>query len=138
MSLPRATLVLSGLAFAAFGLYFLYDPAQVLRLLGVASPSDAVVRAELSALYGGLELGLGVFFLLAAVRGRWVVPALALQICAFGGLALGRGTGMVTAGVTSPPLPLLLAIELLMLALGAIALRRARVLMSRNAGRTYF
>lgn len=137
MSLPRISLNVAGLVLLGFGAYFLYEPAQVARLLGVPAPPPEL-RAELAAVYGGLQLGLGAFFLVAARRGRWVLPGLAAQICAFLGLAIGRGLGMLTQGARTPLLVYLLALELGGALLGLLGFRRARQLMATNATRTYW
>ncbi len=137
MSLPRLSLVLAGLVFAGLGAYFLLQPGQVVRLLGLPNP-PAVLRAELTAVYGGLQLGLGVFFLVAASRGRWVLPALAAQAFVFAGLAFGRIVGAIAQGESGRYFPVLLPVELVGLLLGLLGYRRARHLMATNAARAYW
>jgi hypothetical protein len=137
VSLPRIALLGGGLAFLGFGAYFLVQPGQVVRLLGLPTPPP-ILRAELAAVYGGLEVGVGVFLLLAAARGRWVVPGLGAQICVFGGLLLGRLAGRFMAGDGGPWFLPLLLLEAAGLALGIAGLRRARTLMQSNASRTYW
>lgn len=133
-SLPRVSLLVSGLLFAGLGGYFLFDPSQVSRLLGLPTPA-AALRAELSAVYGGLQLGLGIFFLVSAARARWVRAALAAQIAVFAGLAAGRVLGLITQGVRSGLLLLLLVLELAGLLLGLAAFHRAKRLMLEYAAR---
>ncbi|MGE0440238.1 MAG: DUF4345 family protein [Gemmatimonadales bacterium] len=98
MRLPRLVLALSGLVFLCLGLAFLLFPEQLAGRVDLAAGS-AVGVVELQAISGGLEFGLGTFLLVAAFRVRWVRAALGAQVAGFGGLALGRSIGMLTAGI---------------------------------------
>ena len=60
-------LVLAGLGFLGFGLWLVVDPAGGLATVDIAATSPAGL-IELRGFYGGLELGLGVFFLMCAAR----------------------------------------------------------------------
>jgi hypothetical protein len=113
------------------GIAFLYDPVQLTRLLA-APRGPATLQAEIQAMYGGLELGIGVFFLVAAARSRWVRPALAVQVAVFSGLALGRIVGMVTRDVAGGLFVASLVLELVGALIGLIAFRRAKALMNLN------
>jgi hypothetical protein len=90
------------------------------------------LQAEIIAMYCGLQTGLGVFFLAAAARSRWVRAGLAAQIAVFTGLALGRLIGMVTRGVYSGLFVGSLILELVGALIGLIAFQRARALMKLN------
>ena len=77
------------------------------------------------AVYGGLELGLGVFFAAAVTRPAWHRPGLLLAALAFGGLAAGRLVAWLVVGLPEPLGLALHAAEVLGLGLALVALRRA-------------
>jgi len=81
--LPRISLLLTALVFGGFGAVLFADP-RILEHAGVVAAGPMGV-AELRAFYGGLELGLAAFFLLAATRRAWHRPALVAQVLALGG-----------------------------------------------------
>lgn len=121
---PRTVLALAALGFLALGLWFLISPEAV-NVTGVAVDSPAA-RTEVRATYGGLELGLGLFFgwcLLDPARTRAGLVATALTV---GGFGAGRTLGLV---VDRPPEPIfltLLAVESLTVALACAALWTSR------------
>jgi hypothetical protein len=94
--LPRISLLAAAVAFGAFGTVLFVAP-QLLELAGVTAiaPEGAV---ELRAFYGGLELGIAVFFVIAATKLAWIRPALVLQIAVFGGLAAARSVALLLPG----------------------------------------
>ncbi len=98
MMLARLSLGLSALAFAAFGMWFLVSPTTLVRIGVMLLHANAV--AEIRAFYGGLELALGVFFLLALRRPAWFVPALMVQALTLGGVAATRLYGIALGGTT--------------------------------------
>jgi hypothetical protein len=51
---------------------------------------DALARFDFRAVYGGLELGIGVSLIVAALRKPWRQPALNMACLVLGGLILGR------------------------------------------------
>ena len=73
MTLARITLVLSGLAFALAGLAFLAAPAAMTGNVGVELTS-VTADNDIRAVYGGLEIGLGIFFLVCLRRPEWFRP----------------------------------------------------------------
>jgi hypothetical protein len=118
--LARLSIALTAIAFGAFGLLLLVRP-EALEVVGVqiARPAGAV---ELRGFYGGLELGLAVFFALALGRPTWHVPALVVQVGALGGAVAGRLIGLVVVGGWEPWIAALLIAEAGGAALGALAL----------------
>lgn len=88
MHLARTSLGVTAAAFAGFGVWLLLRP-QALSRVDVALPSPTA-RAEIRAFYGGLEIGLGLFFGAAAARPAWHRPALVAQAASLGGAALAR------------------------------------------------
>lgn len=92
MALDLIALWLGMLSFAVFGVWLLARPAA-LQGVGVAA-ENADGRAELRAMYGGLELGIAGFLGLCLLRPDFTEPGLWLQLLALGGLVLGRLIGI--------------------------------------------
>jgi peptidoglycan/LPS O-acetylase OafA/YrhL len=122
MNLPRLSLRLAALAFAGFGVALLVRPA-LLGTLGIELGRPAAVT-EIRAFYGGLELGLAVFFALASTRDEWLRPALFAQAASLGGIVLARLVGFAIDGSAEPLLLLFAAIETTGAVLAIAALRR--------------
>jgi hypothetical protein len=96
MTFPRTVLSVTGVAFLLLGGAYLIHPRDLMTAFGVdvTLPRGAT---EIRALFGGLRLGLGGFFIVAAIRERWIRPGLAAQFCCFAGLAGGRILGMLAS-----------------------------------------
>jgi hypothetical protein len=94
--LARASLALAALAFLGFGLLFLLRPESI-QSMGVLLES-ATARTEIRGFYGGLEVGLGLFFFVSLLRVAWFRPALLAQAATLSGIALGRIVGIVVEG----------------------------------------
>src|SRR5688572_11143560 len=122
MNLPRLSLRLAALAFAGFGVALLVRP-ELLGMLGVELARPAAVT-EIRAFYGGLELGLALFFAVASTRDEWLRPALFAQAASLGGIVLARLFGFVIDGSAEPLMLLFAALEGAGALLGVIALRR--------------
>lgn len=88
----------------SFARQVLFVMAGVFLLIGAASVlaptlvsdfvnielKDALARFDFRAVYGGLQLGLGLWIGVAALRKAWRLPALNLTMLALGGLLAGR------------------------------------------------
>lgn len=98
MLFSRILLGLTGLAFAGYGVYCAFDLDMIVRLTGLAfrAPSAAV---ESRAMYGGLQTGLGLLFLNAAVNPRMTAFGLVAMFFTMGGLAAGRALGVSIDGI---------------------------------------
>ena len=107
MTLARLSLGLSALAFAVFGSLFFVSPMTVARIGIVLTLPNAVT--EIRAFYGGLELGIAAFFVLALQRPSWFAPALMLQALALGATAAARLYGIIGGGTTEIMLALVAA-----------------------------
>ncbi len=123
--LGRTILWLSALVFVAYGLVSLASPAIPAGFAGlIMSNGDAV--AEVGAMYGGLQTGIGIFCLMAAIRPEYYRACLTLLVMVIGALAVARlvsaliGTDTVTAYTWGA-----LAYELATATLAAIALRQS-------------
>ncbi|MDQ3948946.1 MAG: DUF4345 domain-containing protein [Gemmatimonadota bacterium] len=89
--LARALLVAGALVSGGFGLLYTVRPEWLAGVVDIALPT-ASARADFRAIYGGAELGMALFFALAARRPAWVRPglaALALIVGGFGAARLG-------------------------------------------------
>jgi Flp pilus assembly protein TadB len=112
MTAPRLILALAALAFLGFGIAFLVSPAAMGALVELDLTS-ATARTEVRAMYGGLEIGLGVGLLTLLFRHRQVALGLRVALAAFVGLAAGRLYGLAVDGWWQPIMWLLTAVEVL-------------------------
>ena len=94
MLLGRVILGVSAFILTGYGLLSLVSPELPAQYSGLRiSNGDAF--AEIGAMYGGLQTGLGLFFFLAVVKLEFFRPALVVLIFAIGSLALGRLVSML-------------------------------------------
>ena len=87
--LGKIILWMSTLAFVSYGVMCLIDPTLPAEMAGLAILSGDG-RAELGAMYGGLQTAYGVFCLLGALRTDLYRPALTSLVLMMGGLAVAR------------------------------------------------
>jgi len=118
----RAVLAFDALVFLGLGLWLTLDPAGALAGLQVA-PTGPLGLAELRAMYGGLELGFGLFCLHAARQPAWVASGLWANIYVLGGLGLVRAHGIFLGDAAAPIMFLFLSTEVGAVLLNAWALR---------------
>ena len=128
MSFPRISLILTGLFFLALGTAFLVAPDTMMQLARLPADRPATM-IEVEARWGGLHVGLGLFFLISSFRFRWVRAALGAQILVFGGLAGGRLTGLLVSPQGSQLQILYFSLECLGAVLGFIGFRQAKTLL---------
>lgn len=109
---PTILLVLAALSFIAVGLTYTIAPQLVRADGGIALSTDPALN-EIRAIYGGLELGIGVAFLWTLQRpsryGAGLVLAAAVALCA----GLARLYGMVITHSYPTPQLIFLAGELI-------------------------
>lgn len=115
----RVSIAMTAIAFGGFGLLLMAHP-EILEAVGVkiSRPAGAV---ELRGFYGGLELGLAMFFTMALSRPAWHAPALVVQIGALGGAAAGRLAGLAIGGGWEPWIGALLVAEAVGAVVGGLA-----------------
>jgi hypothetical protein len=120
--LNTIVITIAGLGFVGFGISCIFWPKALLSGIGIviASPEAQV---EISSMYGGLELGIGILLLncFAAERQRFGVL---LALASYGGLAIVRLLGMLVHGVSSTFLMVALIWELLVAGLALLALMK--------------
>ncbi|TVR76177.1 MAG: DUF4345 domain-containing protein [Chitinophagaceae bacterium] len=122
--LPFVSLILTAIIYAAFGIAFLISP-QIIELSGITI-SDSIGAIEIRGFYGGLEVGIALFFGLSAFNNHWHIPALLLQSLSFGGMAAGRLIGIILCGCWSPLIIVLMAAETTGMLVGIIAFRQTK------------
>jgi hypothetical protein len=126
MSLPRAILGFTAIAFIGFGVAFTLWPEPMAGMTDLRLPS-ATARVDFAATYGGFELGFGAFLLLCLRRPPWVEAGLWAGLLALAGFAAVRTlTLLVGGGPVRPAIFVALALELSGVLLIGWALGRLR------------
>jgi len=103
----RILVVVVAVVYIALGAWAVADVRGVASLLGI-TPAGPGSELELRAMYGGLEIGLGVFLLWCASNKTTLRTGLLCVAATVGGLGLTRLTGIVM-DPSQPSLQLLLA-----------------------------
>jgi len=97
-TLERSILTLMGLSWTALGLWCAANPQLLAELAGLGMTHWSA-RVEVRAMYGGVQLALGVFTLLGAMRpATYGRPALLLNALTITLLALLRAVGLTAEG----------------------------------------
>ncbi len=122
--LEKSLLSVSGLIFIAYGVACFINPELPAALSGLTIDSGDGF-AELGAMYGGLQFGVGVFCLMCAVIPVYTRAGLLLLLLGIGCLALARlvsawDADWMVGGYTWGAL----VFELLVAGLAALALKR--------------
>jgi len=92
-----AFLVINAVLYAGFALWCAIRPHTTARFLGLELVGIPGL-SEYTAVYGGLEAGMAVFFALAAWRPELRPAGLLFAICLYAGLVLFRTTVVVRHG----------------------------------------
>lgn len=90
--MTRSFLIFVSLVFIGYGIACIVDPVLPARLAGL-DILNGDAYAEMSAMYGGLQTGVGIFCLLAAFRQSLQSSALLLLVLGVGLLAASRALG---------------------------------------------
>jgi Domain of unknown function (DUF4345) len=93
----RLFLALIAATYAIFGFIFLFNPSEMAAMLGVTFLSTAA-RTDFRAMYGGLEIGVGAFLLVCALRREFVRVGLFAGACALVAMATSRTVGLMLDG----------------------------------------
>lgn len=123
MKWGRILLVAVGLAFTPYGFLCLLSPESVADYTGMTLP-NASAKTEVVGMYGGLQIGLGLFFFYLASRKKTVATGLTILIVILGSLALGRAYGLIAYGFSTYNL-MALIFEGVSTSLAFVALRDA-------------
>ena len=123
MALSRVVLGLSIAFILIAGLGSLIAPGSLASQAGLSTAPHALT--EVRAFYGGLQIGVGLFLLWCFCR-REISLGLVLVGLAVGGAAIGRTLGILLDESPTPFHLGNLSIELITVALVAVALLRGR------------
>ena len=122
MPLGLYTLLFNAFVFVLMGLAFMILPASLVELVTDGIPQTPSGMIDVRATYGGGFAGIGLTLFATALRPGWRSLGLLLLVFVLGGMALGRGLGIVTDGRPNIFMYLFLAYELVFVALAMIAL----------------
>jgi hypothetical protein len=125
MSLGRTVLGVVAIIFLSFGAWALLSPAAVAGLTQVVLTTPTAL-ADGRAVYGGLTLGLALYFALCAMRRELVRAGLWAVLLTVGCAFLGRLAGVVADGADTSETFRTLASEFGITALAAVSLWRDR------------
>lgn len=97
MKSVKIYLFLSALSWLPYGLYCLFNPSLLTELAGITMTSATAVT-EIRAMYGGVQIAVGVICLVALFNILMIRPALATMAFVLSGLAVSRAIGLVVDG----------------------------------------
>ncbi len=120
----RFSLFVVAFVFLALGVMSLIAPMILTPLVEIALPTP-IAQMEVRGVYGGLFLGIGMFFVLSARRNDWLRPGLVAQASVFGGFVVGRTVGIAVGGAPNGVIALLLAGEVIGLVVALALLAQA-------------
>lgn len=107
--LVRGLILMTGLVWALLGLWCFVRPT-VLATLGIVS-MNVTSDIELRAVYGGMQIGLGLLLMGGAWIPRWRYAALLATSLVIGATFLGRLAATLLAGESTPYISAALAVE---------------------------
>jgi hypothetical protein len=99
MLLGKTVLGLSGVVFTSYGLLSLFSPAIPAGFAGL-SMNNGDAFAEIGAMYGGLQIGLGLYCLMALLKSEFYRAGLLLLAIGIGSLAVAR---LISLLITTDP-----------------------------------
>lgn len=128
MLMGKSILWVSVIAFTSYGLLSLFSPAMPAGFAGIElTNGDAF--AEIGAMYGGLQTGVGLFCLLAALRQEYYRSGLILLVLGIGSLAIARSvSSLVTSDILTAYTYGALAYEYTTALIAGLALYKTRSL----------
>ncbi|MDA0745702.1 MAG: DUF4345 domain-containing protein [bacterium] len=110
MKRARGIVFAAGVLFGLTGVAFLVWPVELAGEIGIRLESP-LAAVDVRALYGGLDLGIGLFLGYAALHRSLLRAGALLQVAVFGGLVAGRTLGMAVEGAAGTVAWVLMAIE---------------------------
>lgn len=97
MTGARFYITLNGIMFLVFGAWCLFAPEYTSTAIGYVLLGDKGV-AEYTAVYGGLQAGIGMFYLLTLWLSGMDAGAILFSRCLYGGLVIARSYVLLTYG----------------------------------------
>ena len=93
----RIVLIVMGILWVLFGVLGLISPAVVVGGLGIELPTaDAVT--DVRAIYGGLQIGIGLYFFYCSRSAELIRPGLIALALIAAGFGVGRSFGILVDG----------------------------------------
>lgn len=117
-------LALSGLMYLVLGYAFIFRFESVAASLDIAAESGSAA-IEIVTVYGGLEIGMGLLFLLAVFKWNWRSFSLQLLTFSYACFVVGRLAGMAMHEVSDNLTYQLLGFEMVGLLISAALLKRS-------------
>ncbi len=117
---PRIILGLSALVYVGIGLAFIIAPESLLPRVNITAPSGTALT-DVRAVYGGLDLGVGVLLAYCLMRNE-IQTGLVACTLTLGGLAIARIIGMTLDAAQDTITYGLLTSELVGAAMAAVGL----------------
>ena len=96
-TLKLVYIIINALMYLVFGVWCAADPQFTSGAVGIGF-NGLKGLAEYTAVYGGLEFGIGVFYLMAVFRAELRPSVLLFSLCLYGGLALFRTFSLIQNG----------------------------------------
>lgn len=121
--MAKIFLILTGALFLGFGAYYMVTPEVLAEMAGVTATSATGV-VELQAMYGGLQIAVGVIALLAAFSAVWQRAGLLAVLIVYAGLGLVRLASAAVASEFSNYVVTAVAFELICAAIAWLLWRR--------------
>lgn len=126
MKFPTSLLWLNSVLFAVFGSSFIAAPELFAKVITGAIPGTSSALIDMRATYGGMGLGIGLFFGFCARRPATVELGLYASLFVLGTTAIARLAGFAADGAPNVFMLLLVSAELLFVVLIVAALRQIR------------
>lgn len=122
MPLARISIFLTILIYLIIGVWCLVAPIQTSSGVEISLPTTTAI-IDFRATYGGLLLGIGIFFIIC-LKETYIRMGLILQALSLGGLAFGRVVGLILDGLPKPLLIYFLIAEIAGVVLAVFAFWR--------------
>jgi hypothetical protein len=124
MNFAVVLLWITAALFVGFGVGFVAAPRELANFITGGAPSVPSAIIDMRATYGGVAIGMGLFFALCATRPHWVRPGLVGSMLVIASIAAARVVGLVVDGGPNAFMLLLLSTEVIFVGLYAAALRQ--------------
>lgn len=118
--LQKVVLAITAVVYAAIGVAFIAVPDSLLPRVNISAPPGAALT-DIRAVYGGLDLGIGLFLAFCYVR-RQIAIGLYASAFTLAGLAGARTIGIILQPEQNSITYYLLATEIIGAALAIVAL----------------
>ena len=124
MQLAKFSIFITILIYLIIGVWCLVAPIQTSSGVEISLPTTTAI-VDFRATYGGLLIGIGVFFIVC-LKDTYIRLGLILQALSLGGLAFGRIVGLFLDGMPNPLLIYFLIAEVAAVILAMFAIRSLR------------